>query len=124
RRWRAFPWPAGPSRLPRLTPGSHLRTIERRHPVALRCRAKRGREGPRRAALSQPAIPRQGRRMTPLDSSPDTAAPGWRAIATRRYGPALALVCLGVWLHAADSLLVATMLPAMVGEIGGQALVA
>lgn len=54
----------------------------------------------------------------------ETAAPGWRAIATRRYGPALALVCLGVWLHAADSLLVATMLPAMVAEIGGHALVA
>lgn len=58
--------------------------------------------------------------------TPDTAetAAGWRAITTRRYGPALALVCLGVWLHAADSLLVATMLPAMVAEIGGHALVA
>lgn len=56
--------------------------------------------------------------------APDTSAPGWRAIATGTYGPALALVCLGVWLHAADGLLVATMLPAMVAEIGGQALVA
>jgi len=35
----------------------------------------------------------------------------------------LLLVCLAVWLHAADSLVVATMLPAMVGEIGGQAFV-
>lgn len=35
----------------------------------------------------------------------------------------LALVCLAVWLHAADSLVVATMLPAMVGDIGGQAFV-
>jgi predicted MFS family arabinose efflux permease len=35
----------------------------------------------------------------------------------------LALVCLAVWLHAADSLVVATMLPAMVAEIGGQAFV-
>jgi MFS family permease len=31
----------------------------------------------------------------------------------------LALVCLAVWLHAADSLVIATMMPAMVGEIGG-----
>lgn len=54
----------------------------------------------------------------------DTAPAGWRGLANRRYAPALALVSLGVWLHAADSLLVATMLPAMVAEIGGQALVA
>lgn len=54
----------------------------------------------------------------------DSAETGWTAIASRPYGPALALVCLGVWLHAADSLLVATMLPAMVAEIGGHALVA
>jgi hypothetical protein len=45
---------------------------------------------------------------------------GWNEILTRRYGPALALVCLGVWLHAADSLLVATMMPAIVAEIGGR----
>jgi len=48
---------------------------------------------------------------------------GWNEILTRRYGPALALVCLGVWLHAADSLLVATMMPAIVAEIGGRSLV-
>ena len=39
------------------------------------------------------------------------------------YGAALVLVCAGVWLHAADSLLVATMLPALVAEIGGEALI-
>lgn len=60
--------------------------------------------------------------MTP--DTIDTEPAGWRALATRRYAPALAMVSLGVWLHAADSLLVATMLPAMVAEIGGQALVA
>lgn len=57
-----------------------------------------------------------------LTSVPD--ATGWRALASRRYAPALAVVCLGVWLHAADSLLVATMLPEMVHQIGGHALVA
>ena len=27
---------------------------------------------------------------------------GWNEILNRRYGPSVALVCLGVWLHAAD----------------------
>ena len=36
---------------------------------------------------------------------------------------AMALVCLGVWLHAADSLVVATKLPSIVADIGGQAYV-
>ena len=48
----------------------------------------------------------------------------WRELLTREYGVPLALVCLGVWLHAADSLLVATMIPAIVGDIGGAGLVA
>ncbi len=48
---------------------------------------------------------------------------GWGEILNRHYGPSVALVCLGVWLHAADSLLVATMMPAIVAEIGGAALV-
>jgi len=48
----------------------------------------------------------------------------WSEILTREHAPALALVCLGVWLHAADGLIVATMLPAIVAEIGGGALVA
>src|SRR3954467_5987850 len=33
------------------------------------------------------------------------------------------LVCLGVWLHAADSLVTATLVPAIVAEIGGIAYV-
>lgn len=48
----------------------------------------------------------------------------WSEVLTRDHAPALALVCLGVWLHAADGLIVATMLPAIVAEIGGGALVA
>lgn len=58
-----------------------------------------------------------------VESRPDGSAIGWTNILTRRHGPALALVCLGIWLHAANGLLVATMLPALVAEIGGQALV-
>ena len=54
----------------------------------------------------------------------ETGTVSWGEILNVAYGPSLAVVCLGVWLHAADSLLVATMLPAIVAEIGGEALVA
>ena len=50
-------------------------------------------------------------------SSSDAAR--WRDILTREHGAALTVVCLGVWLHAADALLVSTMMPAIVAEIGG-----
>lgn len=48
---------------------------------------------------------------------------GWREILGRRHRASLAIVGLGVWLHAADGLLVATMLPAIVAEIGGVSLI-
>ena len=48
---------------------------------------------------------------------------GWKEILGRQYGPSLALVCAGVWLHAADGLLVSTMTPAIVADIGGIALI-
>ncbi|MFN3953337.1 MAG: MFS transporter [Pararhodobacter sp.] len=47
----------------------------------------------------------------------------WREFLGSSYTAALALVCLAVWLHAADSLIVATMLPSIVDEIGGAGLV-
>ncbi|MCC3303930.1 MFS transporter [Sneathiella sp. HT1-7] len=47
----------------------------------------------------------------------------WREVLNRQYGLALALVSLGIWLHAADSLLVATMVPQIVAEIGGAELI-
>ena len=47
----------------------------------------------------------------------------WRELLNKQYGASLMLVCLGVWLHAADSLIVATMLPSMIDDIGGVALV-
>lgn len=59
-----------------------------------------------------------------MTSNSEGVPVGWNEILTRHYGPPLALVCMGVWLHAADSLLVATMMPALVAEIGGEALVA
>lgn len=47
----------------------------------------------------------------------------WSELLNRKYGSAVVLVCFGVWLHAADGLFVATMLPTIVPEIGGEAFV-
>ncbi len=54
---------------------------------------------------------------------PETEYVSWREFLGAGYGAPLVLVCLGVWLHAADSLVVATMLPAIVADIGGEAYV-
>ncbi len=48
----------------------------------------------------------------------------WREILTRDHAPALLISALGVWLHAADGLVVATMTPAILADIGGGALIA
>ncbi|MGB3317014.1 MAG: MFS transporter, partial [Albidovulum sp.] len=48
----------------------------------------------------------------------------WRDLLRRDMAASLVLVCLGVWLHAADSLIVATMMPAIVAGIGGDHLIA
>ncbi|MFA3918983.1 MFS transporter [Ruegeria hyattellae] len=64
--------------------------------------------------------------MTDLSELPESPASGgvsWHALLTGSHAAALALICLSVWLHAADSLMVATMLPAIVAEVGGAALV-
>jgi MFS family permease len=50
-------------------------------------------------------------------------AAGWRTLVTGGNATRIAVVSLGVWLHAADGLLVATMIPAIVGEIGGARLI-
>ncbi|MEM9105909.1 MAG: MFS transporter, partial [Pseudomonadota bacterium] len=47
----------------------------------------------------------------------------WREIVAPGLRQPLAAACLGVWLHAADSLLVSTMIPAIVNEIGGVRLI-
>jgi MFS family permease len=49
---------------------------------------------------------------------------GWRTLLGRGNLARLVIVCFGVWLHAADSLLVATMMPDIVADIGGARLVA
>jgi MFS family permease len=47
----------------------------------------------------------------------------WGEFLSSSYAPSLILVCLAVLLHAADSLIVATMLPSIVTEIKGASLV-
>lgn len=48
----------------------------------------------------------------------------WRTLLSQGNLARLVIVCFGVWLHAADSLLVATMMPDIVADIGGARLVA
>ena len=43
----------------------------------------------------------------------------WRALFTREHFPKLGVMCLAVWLHAANSMLAATTMPTAVEEIGG-----
>jgi MFS family permease len=47
----------------------------------------------------------------------------WRDLWASRQLGRFILLCLGVWLHAADSLVTATIVPAMTDEIGGIAYV-
>ncbi len=43
----------------------------------------------------------------------------WRSTLTGQYAPAVALICLAVWLHAADATLIATLIPVITADIGG-----
>jgi MFS family permease len=61
---------------------------------------------------------------TPPASEAETDAfASWREFLGTSDTAALALVCFAVWLHASDALIVATMLPSMVAEVGGSGLV-
>lgn len=54
-----------------------------------------------------------------------SASPGgWRALAGSPRFPAIVVVSFGVWLHAGDELMVSTVSPAMIAEIGGAPFVA
>jgi len=43
----------------------------------------------------------------------------WSELLNARHAASLTLVCLSIWLHAADSMIVATMMPSMIADIGG-----
>ena len=55
--------------------------------------------------------------------SPGRRHVGWREILTRAYLPQLLTLCLAIWLHAANSMLTATTMPAAVDDIGGLRLI-
>lgn len=48
-------------------------------------------------------------------SNPDP----WAVLRSPRYAPLLALMCLGVWLNAADTLVTVTVMPSIARTIGG-----
>lgn len=57
-------------------------------------------------------------------SRPEQAVLGWGDLLRSGSFARLALICTGVWLHAADALMVATLIPSILADIGGAALVA
>ena len=61
--------------------------------------------------------------MNSAGGSPNSTFAIWRELFGPAYRGRLALLCFGVWLHAASSLLAATTLPRAVEEIGGVALI-
>lgn len=54
---------------------------------------------------------------------PDPQSVSWREVVARRHLPLLLVMCLVIWLHAANTLLAATTLPEAVGDIGGLRLI-
>ena len=44
---------------------------------------------------------------------------GWRALLNAELAPRFALLCLGIWLNAADTLVTVTIMPSVAREIGG-----
>lgn len=57
-------------------------------------------------------------------SNPTGKATGWRDLRAAGGLGRLALICFGVWLHAADSLMVATIIPDVIRDIGGAQFIA
>ena len=54
---------------------------------------------------------------------PDLPNAGWREVVTREHLPRLLVLCLAIWLHAANTMLAATTMPEAVGDIGGLRLI-
>lgn len=61
---------------------------------------------------------------TPLPTPVPPLDEGWRGVVAEGRGPVLALVALGVWLNAADTLVTATVMPSVSRDLGGYELFA
>ena len=66
-------------------------------------------------------MPEHAQAITP--GLPDLPHVGWREVVTREHLPRLLVLCLAIWLHAANTLLAATTMPETVGDIGGLRLI-
>jgi MFS family permease len=62
-------------------------------------------------------------RVNAIEKQRAEEQPAWRELARSGRLPQFVLLCLGVWLHAADTLVTATIMPAVVEDIGGVAYV-
>ncbi|MFA5122368.1 MFS transporter [Zavarzinia sp.] len=56
-----------------------------------------------------------------MNGPPGTERVAWREMLAAEHFSAYVLLCFGVWLHAADTLMTATVMPSVVAEIGGAA---
>jgi len=74
---------------------------------------------PGAALIASPRRPIEGGSVTGKTEASDDASPRWSELLADGIPAKLAVLCLGVWLHAADSMLVATLMPSAVTEIGG-----
>ncbi len=61
--------------------------------------------------------------MNTIEREGATERSAWRELGDTGRLPQFILLCLGVWLHAADTLVTATIMPAVVEDIGGVAYV-
>src|ERR1700730_9737649 len=105
----------------RMSP-AFARSVERRRVRPTKCESKGI------ALQSQVPCPRLPfARFTLRNSDPASGArqrghPGWGALLTPAWIPSLAVLLCGVLLHSMNVLLVATVLPSIVTEVGGAAL--
>ena len=66
---------------------------------------------------------RSERAQPTTPESPNLPHVGWREVVTREHLPRLLVLCLAIWLHAANTMLAATTMPEAVGDIGGLRLI-
>src|SRR5258708_33028070 len=62
-------------------------------------------------------------RVSEIEERRVTERSAWRELGESGRLPQFILLCLGVWLHAADTLVTATIMPVVVEGIGGVAYV-
>src|SRR5258708_12736327 len=72
---------------------------------------------------TSPGMTASGSRVNVIEQQRAKQQSAWRELGDTGRLPQFILLCLGVWLHAADTLVTATIMPAVVEDIGGVAYV-